>query len=229
MFNPVICSVDVVLLTLKDHKLHVALLKREQEPFKDTFTLPGGFIHENEDADATAAAERILKNKASLEGAYLEQLETFSGLHRDPRGWSVSIAYYALVPLTLLENQLSDSLVLREVSTVKALPFDHLTILQTAVARVQNKSTYSSLPVYLCGETFTLPLLQSVYEDILQEPINKVSFRRKISEMDIVELIKGQFESGKANRPAKLYRLKDSFQRKLSLVERGINPGATRE
>jgi 8-oxo-dGTP diphosphatase len=61
---------------------------------------------------------------------------------------------------------------------------------------------YSSLPVCLCGEFFTLPQLQSVYEPIFGEPINKVSFRRKIDELDILEPVEGALETGKAHRPA---------------------------
>jgi 8-oxo-dGTP diphosphatase len=92
-----------------------------------------------------------------------------------------------------------------------------------AIERVRNKSQYSSLPVYLCADAFTLPHLQTVYEAVLGEPINKVSFRRKMEEMDMLEAIEGAMESGGAHRPAQLYRLKPEFQRSLSVVERGIN------
>jgi 8-oxo-dGTP diphosphatase len=90
---------------------------------------------------------------------------------------------------------------------------------------VRDKSSYSSLPVYLCGDTFTLPELQTVYEILLGEPINKVSFRRKMDELEILEPIPGAQKAGKAHRPAQLYRLRKQFRRKLSLTDRGINPG----
>jgi 8-oxo-dGTP diphosphatase len=81
------------------------------------------------------------------------------------------------------------------------------------------------LPVHLCGEQFTLPQLQAVYEALLHEPINKVSFRRKMEELDILEPIPGAFETGRANRPAQLYRLKAAYRQQLSITDRGINPG----
>jgi 8-oxo-dGTP diphosphatase len=225
--DPIICTVDVVLLTLHSDALHVALLKRDREPFQGVLALPGGYVHQQDDHDAFDAAARVLREKAGIERAaspYLEQLATFSGPGRDPRGWSISVAYYALIPAGILAA--SDSpLDLRPVAALPALPFDHKSIIDLAVARVRVKSQYSSLPVYLCGEQFTLPQLQAVYEAVLGEPINKVSFRRKVDELDMLAPITGEFESGRANRPAQLYRLRKEFRRTLSTVERGINAG----
>ncbi|MFT3736837.1 MAG: NUDIX domain-containing protein [Rhodocyclaceae bacterium] len=223
----IICTVDVVLLTLEGNALKVALFQRDKEPFKDTLALPGGFIHEQADQDAQDAAMRMLKDKTGITGPYLEQLASFSGRGRDPRGWSVSIAYYALVPATALAGIGANGGVLTSVERVKGLPFDHADIVRMAVERVRAKSTYSSLPVHLCGEQFTLPQLQAVYEAILGEPINKVSFRRKMEELDILEPIAGAMESGKAHRPAQLYQLKRQFLGQLSLTDRGLNSGTS--
>lgn len=221
-YPPVICTVDVVLLTLKDDALHVALLKRKNEPFAGMPALPGGYIHPQEDKTAWDAAARVLKDKTGIVSPYLEQLATYSGTDRDPRGWSVSIIYYALVPADVLEVD-HDGLVLAPVTKLPRLPFDHKSIIELAVSRVRSKSQYSSLPVYLCGEQVTLPRLQAVYEAVLGEPINKVSFRRKMDEMGILEPIEGEMESGGAHRPAQVYRLRKEFKRELSLVTRGIN------
>ncbi|GAA5161732.1 NUDIX hydrolase [Viridibacterium curvum] len=223
----IICTVDVVLLTLEGNALKVALFQRDKEPFKNTLALPGGFIHEQEDQDAQDAAARMLRDKTGIASPYLEQLACFSGRGRDPRGWSVSIAYYALVPAIALTGIGASGGILTPVERVKGLPFDHADIVRMAVERVRAKSTYSSLPVHLCGEQFTLPQLQAVYETILGEPINKVSFRRKMEELDILEPIAGAMESGKAHRPAQLYQLKRQFLRQLSLTDRGLNSGST--
>lgn len=209
-----------MLLTLRDAALHVALLKRDRDPFKGALALPGGYVHVREDQSAWDAAARVLHDKAGLTSPYLEQLATFSGPGRDPRGWSVSIAYYALVPDTLLAE--SSSLTFLPVERLPALPFDHKSIVEAAVSRVRAKSLYSSLPVYLCGETFTLPQLQAVYEAVLGEAINKVSFRRKVDQLGIVEPIEGAQEVGRANRPAQLYRLRKEFRDRLSLFDRGL-------
>ncbi len=220
---PIICTVDVVLLTLTHDRLHVALLQRDHPPFAGVLALPGGYVHADEDADTSDAARRMLRDKTGIESPYLEQLATFSGRARDPRGWSLSVVYYALVPWTVITAANRREVVVVAVDEVRALPFDHQQIIEAAVRRVRDKSTYSSLPVYLCGDSFTLPQLQSVYESILGAPINKVSFRRKIDELDMLEPLAGALDTGKAHRPAQLYRLKKRFGRQLCLTDRALN------
>lgn len=219
--NEVICTVDVVLLTIKDEGLMVALRKRDYGPCEGQLALPGGYIHPDADGSAFDAAMRVIRTKAGLAPPYLEQLSTFAGPKRDPRGWSVSIAHYALVPFDLIE-QASVNLELVHVDRLQSLPFDHALMVATAVERLRNKSQYSSLPCFLAGPTFTLPQLQRIYELLMGESLNKVSFRRKITEMNMLEPIAGQFEAAGAHRPAQLYRLKDAFSQSLMLLERGL-------
>ncbi len=223
--HPIICTVDVVLLTLQEHVLKVALLQRDRTPFEGSMALPGGFIHADEDQDAKQAARRVLQEKALLDPPYLEQLATFSGPKRDPRGWSISITYFALVPfLTLPPSPQSKSPDLQwfAANNLPALPFDHAFIIQTAVKRLREKSQYSSLPCYLAGEQFTLPQLQRIYEALMGEPLNKVSFRRKMTEMAMLEEVPGQFAAAGAHRPAQLVRLKQNLPHPLALLERGL-------
>ena len=157
--DPIICTVDVVLLTLRQDVLHVVLIKRDRDPFKNVMALPGGYVHVEEDQDAWDAAARVLREKTGIASPYLEQLATFSGPGRDPRGWSVSIAYYALVPSEILPAD-DDGIHVTPVARLPSLPFDHRSIVELAVKRVRAKSQYSSLPVYLCGDSFTLPQLR---------------------------------------------------------------------
>lgn len=231
----VICTVDVVLLCLKDGHLHVALLRRRADPFLGQLALPGGYIHAQEDRDTADAAMRVLREKAGLESPYLEQLQTFSGPARDPRGWSMSVAYYALVPQW--EPLEAAGLELVDVQDLRGLPFDHKDILEVALQRVRNKSAYSSLPAYLCGPAFTLSQLQAVYQAVMGQALNKVSFRRKLEELDMVEPIPGAMSTGAAHRPAQLYRLKpapgtaelDAGEHKgLHLTTRSLGSGTPR-
>lgn len=218
----IICTVDVVLLTLREDGLKVALLRRDHEPFKGVNALPGGYIHIDEDMDAQDAALRVLKEKTGITVPYLEQLATFSGPARDPRGWSISVVYYALVPFEVIERAGHPAVKLISVDRPPQLPFDHRAILEAAVARLRGKSQYSSLPCFLAGDTFTLPQLQHVYEVLMGEPLNKVSFRRKMTEMDMLEPVEGAFDAAGAHRPAQLYRLKPEFRKQLTLLERGL-------
>lgn len=222
----ILCTVDLVLLTLKQDRLHVAVFQREKEPFAGAWALPGGYVHAQEDYDTRSAALRVLREKTSVDSAFLEQLATFSGPGRDPRGWSISVAYYALVPLeklAALEGPGMRLVAVEDASAVKAMPFDHAAIVQAAVQRVRDKSSYSSLPVFLLPEHFTLPQLQAVYETLLGEPLNKVSFRRKMQELDMLEEVPGEQVGGR-HRPAQVYAVRKEFAERLSLSSRAFNP-----
>lgn len=213
----VICTVDVVLLCVRDERLQVLLMRREHAPYAGSLALPGGFIHTS-DADAKAAAMRVLQAKTGQITPYLEQLATFSGPQRDPRGWSLSVVYYAL----LEAGKLSADASLFEVDALPELAFDHLHIIHHARARLRSKSMYSSLPCYLLGETFTLPQLQKMYEIVGEIALNKADFRRKMKELDVLEEVTGQQLKGGAYRPAQLYRLKPEGRDQLEFRARGF-------
>jgi 8-oxo-dGTP diphosphatase len=200
-----ITTVDVVLLTLHAGQLAVALSVRTSEPFKGRLALPGGYVHVERDHDALQAARRVLEEKTGVAAPYLEQLYTFAGASRDPRGWSVSIAYYALVPLSALKSAEADAISFVAVDEIGQLPFDHSQIVAAAVQRVRDKSAYSSLPCYLLPGRFTLAELQATYEQVIGEKLDKSSFRRKLAALDFVEPVRGEVRSG-AHRPAQLYR-----------------------
>lgn len=222
MLQPIISTIDVVLLTIQNNRLCVVLSRRDKEPYANLHALPGGYIHPQEDRDSLDAAVRILQQKTHLIPPYLEQLRTFAGASRDPRGWSISVVYFALVNNDLIISAQQPGLAICPVDELRRLPFDHNEIIETAVDRIRNKSQYSSLPCYLAGETFTLPRLQKIYEACLGEALHKVSFRRKMDELGVLEEIPGQTESRGAHRPAQVYGLKSEFKNQLKLLQRGL-------
>jgi 8-oxo-dGTP diphosphatase len=216
--NAAILTVDVVLLTLAAGELNVALFKREAPPFEGRWALPGGYVHEDEDDSAKSAAARVLLKKTAVQSPYLEEFGTFSGPARDPRGWSLSVVYYALIPPSIL----SSAIQLFPVSKIPNLPFDHGSIIASVVDRVRSKASYSSLPVHLCEEPFTIPDLHTVYEAVLEEPLNMANFRRKLEDLDVLEAIPGAMRSAGRSRPSQLYKIAKRYKDKLSIRERGL-------
>ena len=203
-FPSPIVTVDAVLMTLSQGALSVGLIKRDHAPYAGVAALPGGYVHVPEDATLEASAQRILQDKARVDCRYLEQLGTFSGASRDPRGWSLTVAYFALVPepdLLAADGTLS----LHPVNSLPRLAFDHASIVEAAVARLRGKSSYSALPAFLLPPLFTLAELHAVYQQVLATKLDPASFRRKIIDQEIVEAV-GSRRVG-AHRPAALYRL----------------------
>jgi 8-oxo-dGTP diphosphatase len=207
MDQKIFVTVDVVLLTLDGKELRVVVVQRDRDPWKGQLALPGGYVHPEEDLDSAAAAARVLLEKTGVVAPYLEQLYTFSDGARDPRGWSASIVYYALVAHDALQGQRDTQYRLVSVDSLPPLAFDHQRIVSFAVERVRSKASYSSLPCYLLPDAFTLAELQSVYERLLGDQFDKSSFRRKLADLDFLEPVKDAMRTG-THRPAQLYRLR---------------------
>jgi len=219
-----IVTVDVVLLTLQGEQLQVALLPRAGEPFQGRAALIGGYVHTDEDKDAEQAVRRILLAKAGLKGLFFEQLRTFASRDRDPRDWSVSIAYFALVPHDALQAAEARGLALHPADAPPRLPFDHNAIVASALARLRGKGAYSTIPARLLPDVFTLPELQRVYEIVMGERLDQSAFRRKIADLDLLEEVVGEKrQTATARRPTTLYRLKapvSVFERKIGSTAR---------
>lgn len=222
-------TVDVVIFTVLEGALQVLLMRRPNEaPFPGAWALPGGFVDIAKDADLIACARRKLYEKTSVQSPYLEQLGSWGSATRDPRGWSATHAYFALMPgedVTLTKGANAAEVAWFDVDGVLRKPklaFDHGEILQAAVGRLRNKVEYTSLPAFLLPEPFTLPQLQRIYEIVLGRPVDKSGFRTRMLSADFLEEV-GVVESD-SNRPPMGYRLKD--REKAVFFPRTFSPRA---
>ncbi len=223
-------TVDCVIFGLdQSSKLKVLLIERLNDPFKDCWALPGGFVDIDEAPEH--AALRELDEETGVKGVFIEQLYTFGAPDRDPRGRVVSIAYFALV--NLAKHPVSAASDARNVSwfEMDALPnlaFDHKLILQVAIDRLRAKVRYQPIGFELLPEQFTLSQLQQLYETILGvKELNKRNFRTRILKTGILKE-EGRQE-GVAHRPAKLYRFDKVKYEQLAkekyedLLRRGVD------
>jgi len=204
-----ILTVDIVPLTISDESLCVLRAVRLHAPYAGQPALIGGYVNTGLDRTLGDAARRVLAAKAGLRSIYIEQLSTFSGADRDPRGWSASVVYYSLSPLEQLAPALErPGLELTPVTQAHGMPFDHDLIAAAAVARLRSKGAYSDLPARFLGADFTLTELHRTYQIALGVAINEDAFRRKVSERGFLEEIGAKRRDAWATRPARLYRLK---------------------
>src|SRR4051794_2867561 len=97
-------TVDLVLLGMHKGKLSALLMRRDQPPQAGCWALPGGFVAMDESLDA--AASRLLRDKAGIKEAHLEQLYSFGAVDRDPRMRVITVAYLGL----LREDQLASAI-----------------------------------------------------------------------------------------------------------------------
>ena len=210
-FQRPLTSVDLAIFAVRDDNLYVLLVQRpdsDDEPYPGQSALPGGFIDTDQDENLVACASRKLFEKTGVEAQYLEQVGSWGDASRDPRGWSTTHVYFALIEYVHssdLANQ-SKWVAVEQAFKNDRMAFDHLSLLKAAIDRLRSKVEYTSLPAYLLQAPFTLPQLQHVYEVILDRSLDKSSFRTRTLSANYLE------ETGlmkvEAPRPAMGYCIK---------------------
>lgn len=208
-------TVDCVVFGLDDEDLKLLLIQRDLEPFAGQWALPGGFVHVDETLDEAAARE--LQEEAGLSKVFLEQLYTFGDVNRDPRERVVTVAYYALV--NIRDHRVQSATDARNaawfpVLDTPTLAFDHKQILRTALHRLKGKVRYQPIGFELLPTKFTLSQIQHLYETILERPLDKRNFRRKLLAMGFLEET-DEIQQDVAHRAARLYRFNESKYRRL--------------
>jgi len=129
-------TVDAVIFRKDSDKLEILLIRRKNEPFKDTWALPGGFVDEGEDLEDAAIRELEEETSVKIENA--EQLKAFGKPGRDPRHHTVSVAFKAFVPADTVAVAADDAKEIGwfSVDDLPALAFDHDEIIAFALRSV---------------------------------------------------------------------------------------------
>lgn len=216
-------TVDCVIfgLDLEEENLRVMLIERDLEPFAGMWAIPGGFVRNGESLEQ--AALRELQEETGITDVFLEQLYTFGDPGRDPRGWVVSVAYYALVsPEKHSIAATTDARQARwfPVTALPRLAFDHDEILTVALGRIRGKLTYAPIGFELLPQKFTIKQLQKLYEIVLGRKLDNRNFRKKIFSMDVLREL-DEMQKGVPHRAARLYKFDERKYRQS--VKRGLS------
>ncbi|MES2820451.1 MAG: NUDIX hydrolase [Pseudomonadota bacterium] len=200
----VLASVDIVALRLDSRmQLELLVLRRAQAPFAGQWALPGVLVNgRSADPSLEAAASRALASKARLQPAYLEQVATVGNAQRDPRGWSLSTCYLALVtPDAGLAGEDLKFVPLAEVLQGRlALPFDHAQLARQAAERLAGKAVYSALPLYLLAECFTVTEALAAFQACIGQAVQHTTLRGRLERMRGEGWIE---DTGEKNLPAR--------------------------
>lgn len=180
-------SVDCIILGFLENEMKLLIFKRKIEPCKGEYSLFGGFMHQSESLDQ--AAVRVVKELTGMENLYMEQVGVYGNIDRDPGERVVSVAYYALINTESFEkstskNPLAFWINLQEKSR---LIFDHEKMVNDALNLLKQRAALKPIGFNLLPDRFTLPQLQSLYESIYGETLDKRNFRKKILSMNLLE------------------------------------------
>lgn len=198
-------SIDCVILGFENDELKVLILKLSA---RKNWVLPGGFIFKDENMDN--AAIRILKERTGIDLPFMEQFQTFGGVDRRKKTKSMDIyksygiegpvldwlqqrfittGYLSLVDINKCEIQSdfsSDEAKWVSIDKVPQLLFDHNHIVETAMSYLQNQLNYLPVGIEMLPKKFTIKELKKLYESILQRPLDRGNFQRKILKLDIL-------------------------------------------
>lgn len=228
-WHPAITA-DAVVFGFDGKDLNILLVQRKEEPFKDCWALPGGFMTQ-EDNNLLATVTRELQEETGVVNVPFEEIGCFSERGRDPREEIdgervITVAFYALVKKSAYDSMVkADSDANKaewfKVEELQQLSFDHNKIVESALRKLRQKIVFEPIGFELLDEEFTLPQLQNIYLSILdpkrENPklCDRRNFQNKMlgytkksekqtGKVHFIEQVEGKFVPGK--RPANVYR-----------------------
>jgi len=206
-------TVDMVVLTMSDSRLHVLLVRRGVAPFKGMWAIPGGFKRPTESLDE--AATRELAQETGVDSAsLLTQFGAYGDPGRDPRMNVVTVAYLAVLRDVGSVVAGTDAAAAALVPVSEALSgkidlaFDHAQILRDAVDRVRVDLELTGIATAFVGPAFTLTELRAVYEAVWGVPLDSANFRRSVVAEHgwVIPTGRRTRPGSTGGKPAELYR-----------------------
>jgi 8-oxo-dGTP diphosphatase len=204
-------AVDCLILAYDpgDNQLKVLLIRRENEPAKGHWALPGGFVDEAEDFAVTAA--RKLRQETGVAVRYLEQLRAYALTDASAGQRLASVAYYALLEWAHYapaaeRTHLAQWFALPQLPT---LPFDHGLKVQDAWQRLQEAARSRPVPFHLLPPKFSLNQLQRFYEALYRVPLDNRNFRKWVKGLPYVAAL-AEVETKVSRRPSQLYQFQSA-------------------
>ncbi len=206
-------TVDVVILTMSDGRLHVLLVRRGVSPYEGMWAIPGGFKRPTESLNE--AAKRELAAETGVDSAcLLTQFGAYGDPGRDPRMNVVTIAYLAVLREVgaIVPGTDAAAAALIRVSDVLdgkiELAFDHARIVRDAVERARADLDSTGIATAFVGPTFTVAELRAVYEAVWGVQLDGANFRRSVVGEDGWVIPTGRRARPGANggKPAELFR-----------------------
>lgn len=210
-------TTDSVVFGFNGTGLSVLLIKRGIEPFIDQWAFPGGFIRMDESVEDGALRE--LHEETGIEDIHIEQLQAFSAPDRDPRERVITIAFTAFVRQQdygyIKGGDDAKEAKWFNLDELPTLAFDHKQILEVALERLRNKIKLEPIAFYLLNKTFTMTQVQTIYEAVLGQKLDRRNFHKK---MTVLGYIIPTGDKLSANgRPGSLYSFdKEKYMEEIS-------------
>ncbi len=208
-------AVDCIIFGFDGENLKILLVQRNFEPKMGEWSLMGGFIGDEETSDE--AAQRVLNTLTGLENIYLEQLNSYTQIDREPTARIMSISYYALINIEK-NIQINEKYSAKwfDLQDFPSLIFDHNEMVKDAVLRLRRRASTRPIGFELLPEKFTMKDLQTLYEAIFNEHYDKRNFISKINALDILVKTEGK-DMSSSKKGSFLYTFdEEKYNRKIA-------------
>ena len=207
----ILVAVDCIIFGFDAENLKILLFKRKVAPLKGSWSLIGAFIKNN--LSLNDAAKQVLFESTGLKDIYLQELQTYSDIDRDPGERVISVAYYSLIRLHESELESVEKFDAHwfDLDEIPELILDHGKMVDDAIKKLRSKARYQPIGFELLPEKFTIPQLQILYQCIYQKKLDDRNFRKKILSFDILTKTTEKDKTG-SKKGAFLYKFsKDKF------------------
>lgn len=135
-------TVDVVLFRKMNSSYEILLIQRLNDPFKDYWALPGGFVDENEELET--AAKRELFEETDIQLFQVKQIKAYGNPNRDPRHHTISVAFMGEIDSLAEAKAKDDAKTVKwfSIDELPALAFDHAEIIRDTIEKFIIKPAY---------------------------------------------------------------------------------------
>lgn len=203
----------ISIFTIDKGEVKTLLIRKKDEPYKGYWILPGGILAGNETIE-TNISNNVFE-KCGIYNLYIEQDHIFSDLHRNPEKRVIACSFIGLIDSISIKIKKEERPHIESawfsLNAIPKMGYDHEQVIEHAIDTLRKKIVNTNILKSLFPSDFTLPELQSVYESILNRPLDRRNFRKKFINLGLIEDT-GYKNEGYNGRPAKLYRFKENIK-----------------
>jgi 8-oxo-dGTP diphosphatase len=207
---------SVVLMAFDGEQLVALIGEKSQEPYKGAPMLPSNWVSAGESVEEVA--KRMLSRILGVDKVYLEQLNAFAKVYRNPMGRVVNIAYFALLNWDVVKEVKTPGYRWVSLADRPEMIFDHNEILEMAYERLKRRVKHRPIGFVMLPKQFTFNMIHSLYEQCLGKDLDKRNFRKKFMRSELlIDTEESVFEAPGNKKPSRLYEFNQQKYDKLTL------------
>lgn len=209
-------STSVIVFAFNGEQLVSLVGEKSEEPYKGAPMLPSNWVGSNESVEDIA--KKTMRRILGMEKIYLEQLNAFARVYRNPMGRVVNIAYFALLNWNEVKDVKIPGYHWVTRGNEPEMIFDHNEIYEMAIERLKRRVKRRPIGFVLLPKQFTFNNIHALYEQCLGKELDKRNFRKKFMRSELlIDTAETIFEAPGNKKPSRLYEFNQQKYDKLTL------------